>query len=542
MLNVSATMNPFISLVMGSSSDWETLRHAADILDQLPGRLREARDVTRIECQTTCSPSPIRRRRGGFRAIIAGAGGAAHLPGMLAAKTVVPVLGVPVASKHLNGVDSLYLIVQMPKGIPVATFAIGPAGAANAALFCRGDAGRHDDALRQRLQATRERQTEAARAMTQDLRRAPAHQVVGRRWRRLAAAAHAPLPGRDARRAGRRAARAHVRARSTGAWVPRRGARSRADGPAGGRRICICSALHRQRGAGAWPACAAVTTEFENVPAGTMASWRGHAGGAVSRCRGDLPAPCPRESALRGSPACPVRPHAALIGGDAGWPRAALLPGILKTATLGYDGKGQAVVADYADLTAAWSALGAFPACWSSVCHWPRVQRYCRAGCATAQMVRLPVQQNLHRDGILAVTLVPAPDIVDPRRRRPCACRGARGSAGLCRRAVRGVLCARRRPFDGQRNGAPAAQLRPLQHRRLRYRSSTFRCGRWPVCLWWHRASIRAVMLNLLGDLWFAAGTRAGRPPWAELAGPAGCAPAPVRQGGARAAGARWAT
>ena len=106
----------------------------------------------------------------GLKAIIAGAGGAAHLPGMLAAKTTVPVLGVPVPSKHLNGVDSLHSIVQMPKGIPVATFAIGAAGAANAALFAVAMLANEDPALRARLQAFRARQTEAARAMTQELK------------------------------------------------------------------------------------------------------------------------------------------------------------------------------------------------------------------------------------------------------------------------------------------------------------------------------------------------------------------------------------
>ena len=105
----------------------------------------------------------------GLQAIIAGAGGAAHLPGMLAAKTVVPVLGVPVASRHLQGVDSLHSIVQMPKGIPVATFAIGTAGAANAALFAVAMLANRDPALRAQLEAFRARQTEAARAMTQDL-------------------------------------------------------------------------------------------------------------------------------------------------------------------------------------------------------------------------------------------------------------------------------------------------------------------------------------------------------------------------------------
>jgi len=106
----------------------------------------------------------------GLQAIIAGAGGAAHLPGMLAAKTVVPVLGVPVASRHLSGVDSLHSIVQMPKGVPVATFAIGAAGAANAALFAVAQLATRDEALRARLQAFRAKQTEAARAMTQELK------------------------------------------------------------------------------------------------------------------------------------------------------------------------------------------------------------------------------------------------------------------------------------------------------------------------------------------------------------------------------------
>ena len=106
----------------------------------------------------------------GLKAIIAGAGGAAHLPGMLAAKTSVPVLGVPVATKHLQGVDSLHSIVQMPKGIPVATFAIGPGGAANAALFAIAMLATEDPELRQRLEAYRTRQTDAARAMTAALK------------------------------------------------------------------------------------------------------------------------------------------------------------------------------------------------------------------------------------------------------------------------------------------------------------------------------------------------------------------------------------
>lgn len=163
------TVNPLISLVMGSSSDWETLRHAAEILDGFQVAY-EKRVVSAHRMPDDMFAFADHAAARGLQAIIAGAGGAAHLPGMLAAKTVVPVLGVPVASKHLNGLDSLYSIVQMPKGVPVATFAIGPAGAVNAALFAVAMLASHDETLRQRLHDFRARQTEAARAMTQDLK------------------------------------------------------------------------------------------------------------------------------------------------------------------------------------------------------------------------------------------------------------------------------------------------------------------------------------------------------------------------------------
>jgi 5-(carboxyamino)imidazole ribonucleotide mutase len=154
---------------MGSSSDWETLRHAADILDRF-GVPYDKQVVSAHRMPDDLFAFAEQAAGRGIRAIIAGAGGAAHLPGMLAAKTTVPVLGVPVASKHLQGVDSLYSIVQMPKGIPVATFAIGPAGAANAALFAVAMLASSDAALRERLDTFRAQQTAAARAMTQDLR------------------------------------------------------------------------------------------------------------------------------------------------------------------------------------------------------------------------------------------------------------------------------------------------------------------------------------------------------------------------------------
>ena len=157
-----------VGVVMGSSSDWDTLRVATEILAEF-GVPHEARVVSAHRMPDAMFAYAEAAVGRGLKAIIAGAGGAAHLPGMLAAKTTVPVLGVPVASRHLQGVDSLHSIVQMPKGIPVATFAIGVAGAANAALFVVAMLANQDPALRAMLDAYRARQTEAAQAMNADL-------------------------------------------------------------------------------------------------------------------------------------------------------------------------------------------------------------------------------------------------------------------------------------------------------------------------------------------------------------------------------------
>ena len=153
-----------IGVVMGSSSDWETMQHAVQILQQF-GIPHEARVVSAHRMPDDMFAYAETAAERGLKAIIAGAGGAAHLPGMLAAKTTVPVLGVPVASRHLQGVDSLHSIVQMPKGIPVATFAIGTAGAANAALFAVALLAVDNPRLRTQLDTFRAQQTEAARAM-----------------------------------------------------------------------------------------------------------------------------------------------------------------------------------------------------------------------------------------------------------------------------------------------------------------------------------------------------------------------------------------
>ena len=156
---------PVVGVLMGSSSDWDTMQHAVQILQQF-GVAYEASVVSAHRMPDELFAYAEQAAGRGLQAIIAGAGGAAHLPGMLAAKTTVPVLGVPVASKHLQGVDSLHSIVQMPKGVPVATFAIGNAGAANAALFAVAMLALHDQTLAGKLQAFRAEQTAAARAMT----------------------------------------------------------------------------------------------------------------------------------------------------------------------------------------------------------------------------------------------------------------------------------------------------------------------------------------------------------------------------------------
>jgi 5-(carboxyamino)imidazole ribonucleotide mutase len=147
-----------IGIVMGSTSDWDVMQHAARQLQDL-GILFETRVVSAHRTPDLLFDYAETARNRGLTCIIAGAGGAAHLPGMLAAKTTVPVLGVPVPSKYLKGKDSLFSIVQMPKGIPVATFAIGEAGAANAALFAAAMLANHDIDLRARLEAFRQNQT-----------------------------------------------------------------------------------------------------------------------------------------------------------------------------------------------------------------------------------------------------------------------------------------------------------------------------------------------------------------------------------------------
>ncbi|MGA7814898.1 5-(carboxyamino)imidazole ribonucleotide mutase [Caballeronia sp.] len=155
---------PLVGVLMGSSSDWDVMKNAVAILQEF-GVPYEAKVVSAHRMPDEMFEYAETARERGLAAIIAGAGGAAHLPGMLAAKTTVPVLGVPAVSKYLKGVDSLHSIVQMPKGVPVATFAIGEAGAANAALFAVSILAVTQPAYAEKLTAFRARQKEAAEGM-----------------------------------------------------------------------------------------------------------------------------------------------------------------------------------------------------------------------------------------------------------------------------------------------------------------------------------------------------------------------------------------
>lgn len=155
---------PLVGIVMGSQSDWDVMQHAVNMVQQF-GVPCEAKVVSAHRTPDLLYRYAEEAEARGLQCIIAGAGGSAHLPGMLAAKTIVPVLGVPVTSRALQGLDSLLSIVQMPKGIPVATFAVGEAGAANAGLFAVAMLARNDAKLAKKLAAFRKKQTAAVRAM-----------------------------------------------------------------------------------------------------------------------------------------------------------------------------------------------------------------------------------------------------------------------------------------------------------------------------------------------------------------------------------------
>ncbi|MBA4740215.1 MAG: 5-(carboxyamino)imidazole ribonucleotide mutase [Burkholderiales bacterium] len=170
MSNISKNNKPIVAIIMGSESDWNTMKHSSECLESF-GIAHETRVVSAHRTPDEMFQYAEEAQGRGIKIIIAGAGGSAHLPGMIASKTTIPVLGVPVTTKSMNGLDSLLSIAQMPKGIPVATFAVGEAGAANAALFAAASLALDDERLSQKLSTFRKRQRTKVRAMKLPVKR-----------------------------------------------------------------------------------------------------------------------------------------------------------------------------------------------------------------------------------------------------------------------------------------------------------------------------------------------------------------------------------
>lgn len=497
-----------IGVVMGSSSDWDTMQHAVQILEQF-GIAHEARVVSAHRMPDDMFAYAEAAAGRGLKAIIAGAGGAAHLPGMIAAKTTVPVLGVPVASRHLQGVDSLHSIVQMPKGIPVATFAIGTAGAANAALFAVALLANESPELRQRLEAFRAEQTEVARNMTLAARC-------------MSAAMQPLLPGSTLGvLGGGQLGRMFVhQAQAMGYFTAVLDADPTS--PAG-----LVSHHHIQTGYEDPQGLAelarlsdAVTTEFENVPAAALATLAAQrpvspAASAVSVAQDRA-----REKAHFVACGVPCAPYAVIETAEqlaAVSPH--LLPGILKTARMGYDGKGQVRVKTPADLAAAWDSVGQVACVLEKMLPLQLECSVIVARGADGTMVHLPVQRNLHRDGILAVTEVHEGNL--PQAIVDQAVAAAKSVAeGL---QYVGVLCVEF--FVLQDGSLVVNEIAPRPHNSGHYSQNACDVSQFELQvrtmarlpLTQPRQHSAAVMLNLLGDLWFAHGDAAQTPPWAQV-------------------------
>ena len=374
---------------MGSTSDWDTLKHAADMLERL-GVPHEVRVVSAHRTPDLLFEYAGSARDRGLKVIIAGAGGAAHLPGMCAAKTSLPVLGVPVQSKTLNGLDSLLSIVQMPAGIPVATLAIGVAGATNAALLAASILGNEDTqdprgCRRVPRRADRQGPRPARPAQPDDLHMKIGVIGAGQLGRMLALAGYplaqqflfldtsADAPG------------AQVAPIITGAF----------DDPHSLERLAAEVDL--------------VTYEFENVPvealhrvAATRPVWPPVEALRVSQDR-------LLEKQLFTQLRIPTPPFRAVDSlADL---RAAVkelgLPCVLKTRRLGYDGKGQRFLRKPADLEPAWHALGSAPLILEGFVDFEREVSIVGVRSTTGEVRAYPIVANTHKDGILRVTLAP---------------------------------------------------------------------------------------------------------------------------------------
>jgi 5-(carboxyamino)imidazole ribonucleotide synthase len=524
-----------IGVVMGSSSDWDTMQHAVEILQQF-GIAHEARVVSAHRMPDDMFAYAEAAAGRGLKAIIAGAGGAAHLPGMIAAKTTVPVLGVPVASRHLQGVDSLHSIVQMPKGIPVATFAIGTAGAANAALFAVALLANENPALRQQARSLPRRPDRGG--AQHDLAARPMSQVTpsgtichpgstlgvmggGQLGRMFVQAAQAmgyftAVLDADPESPAGLVSHHHIQ---TGYLKT----------PTGLARLAALRRRHHRVRERARRALATLAGQCPVAPARDAV--------AVAQDRA-------QEKAHFVRCGVPCAPYAVIETAEqlAAVP-ADLLPGILKTARLGYDGKGQVRVKTAAELAAAWGSVGQVPCVLEKMLPLQLECSVIVARGADGATVHLPVQRNLHRDGILAVTEVYEENLP------PALASQAVGAAISIAQGLDyvGVLCVEF--FVLQDGSLVVNEIAPRPHNSGHYSQNACDVSQFELQvrtlaglpLVQPRQHSAAVMLNLLGDLWFARGETAQTPPWAEvLACPARTCTCTARPWPSMAA--RWGT
>ena len=388
-----------VGVVMGSSSDWEVMRHAVELLREFEIPVKaEVLSAHRMPFDMLEYGKSAAGR--GLKIIIAGAGGAAHLPGMLAASTELPVLGVPVPSRHLAGQDSLLSIVQMPRGIPVATFAIGEAGAVNAALFAIAILALYDQALAVRLEGYRKLQTEAARG------HGPAR-LTGMQPM-LAPGSWLGLLGGG--QLGRMFAMA---AQSLGFRV------LLLDPDPNSPASAVCDqqivaayddvlALDRLA-----ERASAITTEFENVPARSLA--RLASTRLVTPASTSVAIAQDRISEKRFISAAGARvaPHHVITSvADFDAAPASLYPGVLKASRLGYDGKGQARVGNATEARAAFAELKGVACVLEQRLELDYEISVVLARGMDGSTVTYPIADNLHRDGILQVSRVPSPRVL----------------------------------------------------------------------------------------------------------------------------------
>ena len=396
----SGAGHPVVGVIMGSSSDWEVMKHAVAMLEDF-GVPYEAQVISAHRMPQDMAEYGAAAHARGLRGIIAGAGGAAHLPGMMAALTEVPVFGVPVPSKYLRGEDSLLSIVQMPKGVPVATFAIGEAGAANAAPARDRHAGRHGrrpaseaGGVPRPPDAGRARHEGSARGlirMTQSTAFSIAPAAGSACWAAASWAACSVTPPR----AWAKVAVLDPAEECPAGMVADLHIRAAYDDEAGLARLA--------------QQCRAVTTEFENVPADSLRA-------LAARCRVSPAADAvavvqDRIAEKPSSPrrAFPSSPHAAIRGeADLRAAPANLFPGILRVARMGYDGKGQARIATREEALAAYAEFGGVPCVLEALMPLDYEISVVLARGFDGASVVFPVARNVHRDGILAVSTASA--------------------------------------------------------------------------------------------------------------------------------------